>query len=74
MISEAEQVRMNRFHGVTSAEWTHSTLSELSYIHIYDQDGHIITAPSGLVGQGGGSLLLIEYPLGSKLLGESKIL
>ena len=67
MISEAEQVRMNRFHGVTSAEWTHSTLSELSYIHIYDQDGHIITAPSGLVGQGGGSFAINRIPIRLKV-------
>jgi hypothetical protein len=72
MSAEAEQVRMNRFQDVGSAEWILSTLSELSYIHIYDQDGRIISAPSGLVGQGGGRFSINRIPIQLKVTWREK--
>jgi hypothetical protein len=46
MSGEAEQVRMNRFQGITSAEWVLSSLDELRWIEILDQNGNYVEAPA----------------------------
>lgn len=46
MSAEAEQVRMNRFQGITSAEWVLSSLDELRWIEILDQNGNYVEAPA----------------------------
>jgi hypothetical protein len=61
--TEEEQRRMHKFRGIGGAEWFLSTLSELNYIHIYDQDGRILDAPSGLSGTGNGKFHISNIPI-----------
>jgi hypothetical protein len=44
MSAEAEQVRMNRFQGVSGAEWTLSSVHALRWIEILNQDGRYVDA------------------------------
>jgi hypothetical protein len=65
--TEEEQRRMHKFRGIGGAEWFLSTLSELNYIHIYDQDGKIVSAPSGLRGQGNIKFRIGQIPIRLKV-------
>jgi hypothetical protein len=44
MNSEADQARANRFHGVSGAEWVLSSVDELRWIEILNQDGRYVDA------------------------------
>lgn len=46
MSGEADQVRMNRFQGVSGAEWTLSSVDELRWIEILDENGNYVEAPA----------------------------
>jgi hypothetical protein len=67
MSAEAEQVRMNRFQGVSGAEWTLSSLHALRWIEILNQDGRYVDAAAGLSNQGKHNSFLNQIPIKLKV-------
>jgi hypothetical protein len=67
MSAEAEQVRMNRFQGITSAEWVLSSLDELRWIEILDQNGRYVAAPAKMSYRGDHTNALNRIPVKLKV-------
>ena len=67
MSAEAEQVRMNRFQGITSAEWVLSSLDELRWIEILDQNGRYVAAPAKMSYRGDHTNALNSIPVKLKV-------
>jgi hypothetical protein len=65
--SEADQARMNRFQGVNGAEWTLSSVHELRWIEILNQDERYVDAAAGLSNKGKHRSSLNQVPIRLKV-------
>ena len=67
MNSEADQARANRFKGVSGAEWVLSSVDELRWIEILNQDRRYVDAAAGLTHKGKHNSFLNEIPIKLKV-------